>query len=109
MGSMKDALKKAGFKATKDNNERKHVAAKKKTDAQKHQEERNFCEVCELIQPDVERFVHRNPTVDAEWICSACVDKNEIHDKFRKTHQSDFAKKGRYRREFGPTRDKKEF
>lgn len=104
--SLKDALLKAGLKSTKSENEREYSGpTKSKKKSELHQQERNFCEVCKLIQPDVERFVHKNPTVDAEWICSACADKEEILDQFRMTHQSEFARVKRYRREFGATKD----
>jgi hypothetical protein len=103
--SLKDALKKAGFKSSKSQNERDVKPTKKETKEEVHQKARNYCEVCELIQPDVERFKHNNPTIDAEWICAACADKEMIHDDFRMTHQSEFAIKKRYRREFGPTKD----
>lgn len=109
MGSMKDAMLKAGLSTTKGQNERQSSRGRVKEASEKHQETRNFCEVCDLIQPDVERFKHRNPTIDAEWICSACVDRNQIDDKFRVTHQSDFAKAGRYRREYGATRVARDF
>lgn len=101
--SLKDALLKAGLKSSKVENERKTKYKKDKTKVEKHQEKRDFCEVCETIQPDVEKFHHRNPRVDATWICVNCADKNEIHDKFRKTAQSDFNKQGRYQRFYGPT------
>lgn len=103
MGSLKDQLLKAGFNTGKTQNERPKIIKKEKTKAQGHQEQRNFCEVCELIQPDVERYKHRNPTIDAEWICLRCADKNEIDDKFRVTDQSDVNKKGFFRREHGIT------
>jgi len=103
--SLKDALMKAGLKSSKTQNERAQVATKDVKKSVKHQETRNFCEVCELIQPDVERYVHKNPTVDAEWICAACADREEIHDQFRMTNQSEFAKRKRFRREFGPTKE----
>ena len=105
MSSLKDALLKAGVKSTKTANMRETVVKRERKKTEKHQQERNFCEVCEFIQPDVERFKHKNPTVDAEWICAACADKEEIHDQFRITNQSEFSKKRRYRREFGPTKD----
>lgn len=101
--SLKDALLKAGLKSSKVENERQSKYKSDKTKVEKHQEKRDFCEVCETIHPDVERFKHRNPRVDAQWICVNCADKNEIHDKFRVTHQSDFAKQGRYQRFYGPT------
>ncbi len=103
--SLKDAMMKAGLKSSKTQNMRDEVVKRDKKKIEKHQETRNFCEVCELIQPDVERYKHKNPTVDAEWICSACADREEIHDDFRVTHQSEFATKGRFRREFGATKD----
>lgn len=101
--SLKDAMLKAGLKSTKSQNEREKVSPKKVKKIESHQETRNFCEVCQLIQPDVEKYKHKNPTVDAEWICVCCADRAEIHDQFRVTHQSDSAKKRTFRREFGPT------
>jgi hypothetical protein len=103
--SMKDALKKAGLKSSRTQNDRKKIAQKDKKNSERHQETRNFCEVCDLIQPDVEMFKHKNPTIDAEWICTACADREQIHDQFRVTNQSEFAKSKRYRREFGPTQE----
>ncbi len=103
--SMKDALLKAGLKSSRTQNDREKIAKKDIKDSVRHQETRNFCEVCELIQPDVEKFNHKNPTVDAEWICTACADREQIHDQFRLTNQSDFSKSKRYRREFGPTQE----
>jgi RNase P subunit RPR2 len=103
MSSLKDALMKAGLSSSKTENERKSKYKKDKTKVEKHQEKRNFCEVCETIHPDVERFKHKNSRVDAQWICVNCADKNEIHDKFRVTAQSDFNKQGRYQRFYGPT------
>lgn len=103
--SLKDAMRKAGLKSTKSQNEREIVGYKKdKIKTAKHQEHRNFCEICECIQPDVERFKHNMPTVDAEWICSNCADKEQILDDFRMTNQSEFAKDGRYRRYYGHTK-----
>jgi hypothetical protein len=103
--SLKDALLKAGLTATKGQNDRDFKPEKVKTKTEKHQEHRNFCDVCELIHPDVERFKHKNPTIDAEWICLNCADKEEIDDRFRVTNQSEFAKTKRYRRFFGATKD----
>jgi hypothetical protein len=101
--SLKDALLKAGIKTAKVENERKLRPKKDIVKSEIHQSMRNFCEVCQTTQPDVERFNHRMPTVDAQWICSNCADKNQIHDKFRVTEQSQFAKTNRYRRFYGPT------
>lgn len=103
--SLKDALLKAGFKSTKTENERKHVPTHLKKKVERHQEQRNFCEICELIHPDVERFKHRLPHIDAEWICLNCADKEQVPDQFRVTAQSDASKGHRYRRAFGATKD----
>ncbi len=103
--SLKDALLKAGYHSSKVENDRIKKSKKEKTKSEKHQEQRNFCEVCELIHPDVEKFKHRNPRIDAEWICLNCADKNEILDDFRVTAQSDVAKTNRYRRFYGHTKD----
>ena len=108
--SLKDALQKAGFKSTKSENERQRSEKfHKQKNSVKHQQQRNYCEVCNAIQPDVERYKHRNPTIDAQWICCSCADKNQIPDSTRITNQSDFAKKKMFRREFGPTKEAKEF
>ena len=92
MSSLKDALLKAGLKSSKNENDRQKrknwVEVKKSVI---HQEQRNYCEVCESIQPDVERYKHRNPIIEAQWICVSCADKNMIDDKFRVTVQSDFS------------------
>lgn len=101
--SLKDALLKAGLSSSKVQNDRKAKLKKDKTKVEKHQEKRDYCEVCDTTQPDVERFKHRNARVDAQWMCVNCADKNEIHDKFRVTAQSDFARQGRYQRFYGPT------
>jgi hypothetical protein len=104
MSSLKDALLKVGLKSSKKENDRqkrgKWMEVKKSV---VHQEQRNYCEVCESIQPDVERYKHRNPVVVGEWICVSCADKNMIDDKFRVSAQSDFSIKKIFRREFGQT------
>lgn len=103
--SLKDALMKAGLRSTKVENERMSKKGREVTQSERHQEIRNYCEHCNAVHPDVERYRHKSPFTDAEWICSACVDKLEIHDKFRVTQQSEFSKNGRFRREYGPTLD----
>lgn len=103
--SLKQALLKAGLKSSKTENMREQKPKKEKTKIEKHQEHRNFCEVCECIQPDVELFKHRNRLITAEWICVNCADKNEILDEFRVTQQSEFSRTKRYRRYYGPMKD----
>ncbi len=119
MASLKDALLKAGLKQTeapkpaKKENEREKIAKKKITDEIRHQGQRNFCEHCSQVCPDVEQYKHRNPTTDAEWICLRCADQLQILDKFRLTAQSDTSIKKLFRREYGetiriqPSRDQK--
>lgn len=101
---MKDALIKAGFKPKQKENERqKRAHWEKVKKSVVHQEQRNYCEVCDSIQPDVERYKHRNPTITAQWICASCADKNLIDDKYRVTSQSDFSIKKLFKREYGMT------
>ena len=104
MSSMKDALIKAGFKPKQGENERqKRAHWEKVKKSVQHQEQRNYCEVCDSIQPDVEKYNHRNPTITAQWICVSCADKNLIDDKFRVSAQSDFSIKKLFKREYGMT------
>jgi hypothetical protein len=109
MGSLKDAMLKAGLKQTtpakpaKSQNEREKIAKKQITETIVHQEQRNYCEACEQVRPDVELYKHRNPTTDAEWICVRCADQLQILDTFRKTAQSDTSIKKMFRREYGAT------
>ena len=105
MGSLKDALMKAGLKPSKSENERpKPKRNKVIKKVHTHQQERNFCEVCNRTLPDVEMYKHRNPVVNASWICLQCADKNMISDDFRETNQSEYSRKGIFRREFGRTK-----
>lgn len=112
MGTMKDALLKAGLKPTatpKAQNEREAIPKKKVTEAIAHQEQRNFCEECQQVRPDVELYYHRNPTTEAEWICVKCADQLKIPDTFRQTAQSDTSIKKMFRREHGATRPATDF
>lgn len=112
MGSLKDELMKAGLKATqkpKAANEREQIKKKQITEAIIHQEQRNFCEECQQVLPDVELYYHRNPTTEAEWICVKCADRLKIQDSFRQTAQSDTSIKKMFRREHGATRSSSEF
>ena len=110
MGIMKDALLKAGLKATavpkdaKAENEREKIHRKKITETIIHQEQRNFCEECQQVLPDVELYYHNNPTTEAEWICVKCADRLKISDICRQTAQSDTSIKKMFRREHGATR-----
>jgi hypothetical protein len=112
MKSLKEQLLKAGLKATqsvKEVNERAPIKKKQMTESVVHQVQRNFCEECQLIQPDVELYHHRNPTTEAEWICVKCADRLKIADSFRQTAQSDTCIKKLFRREHGATRPLSDF
>lgn len=109
MGSLKDALIKAGVTTTKTQNIRVKVDKKEKTKTMSHQEQRNFCEVCDQVHPDVELYKHRNPTTEAEWICVRCADQLQIVDTFRKTAQSDTSIRKMFRREYGATANPLDF
>ena len=106
MSILKEALLKAGLKPTqvqKKENERAPIPKKKVTESVVHQEQRTFCEECQQVRPDVEFYVHRHPTTEAQWICLRCVDQLQILDQFRKTAQSDVSIKKMFRRSYGPT------
>jgi len=106
MKSLKEQLLAAGLTSTpnpKDQNTREKISKKKITEAVVHQEQRNFCEECQLVQPDVELYHHRNPTTEAEWICVRCADRLKIPDTCRKTAQSDTSIKRLFKREHGAT------
>ncbi|MDH4467274.1 MAG: hypothetical protein QE271_04380 [Bacteriovoracaceae bacterium] len=109
MNILKDALLKAGLKPTqqakapKDENHREHIPKKKLTETVVHQEQRNFCEECSQVRPDVEFYAHKNPTSEAEWICLRCADQLQILDVCRRTAQSDVSIKRMFRRGYGAT------
>jgi RNase P subunit RPR2 len=112
MKSLKEQLLQAGLKPSvnpKAQNEREKVTKKQKTEAVVHQEQRNFCEECQQVLPDVELYYHRNPTTEAEWICVKCADRLKIPDSCRQTAQSDTSIKKLFRREHGATRSASEF
>jgi hypothetical protein len=112
MKSLKEQLLQAGLKATpdpKEVNQRQQISKKKLTEAVIHQEQRNFCEECQQVRPDVELYYHKNPTTEAEWICVKCADKLKIADACRQTAQSDTSIKKLFRREHGVTRPPTDF
>ncbi len=106
MKGLKEALLKAGLKPSPDKkeiNQRTKIPKKKITEEVKHQVQRNFCEECEQIHPDVELYKHNNASTDAEWMCIRCADRLKIADRFRKTAQSDTNIRKLFRREHGET------
>ena len=102
--SMKDALEKAGFVTSRKENEIPKVAKQEKKKIHEFQSTRNFCECCQMTMPDVEYYKHKNPLLDARWICIQCADKNMILDDLRETNQSDYSRKNIFRRFYGPTK-----
>ena len=102
--SLKDALLKAGLRSSKQANERTKIKGRQERSSEKHQKTRTFCEICATDHADVEHYKHRNPTIDAQWICLSCADKNMIDDKFRVTRQSELSLKKNFKRFYGATR-----
>ena len=106
MKSLKDQLLQAGLKPSttpKSYNERENISKKKMTETISHQTERNFCEECQQVRPDVEFYRHKNPTTEAEWICLKCADQLKILDTCRQSAQSQSSIKNMFKREFGLT------
>ncbi len=126
MASLKDQLVKLGFKSTVPASKRPRPETKTPTPPPKKVERRpappqdkasspsgnyfqlpkhqvTFCDACQSTFPDVEFYDHRNRLLQARWVCVRCADTHKIHDDCRMTMQSDFAKKGHFRREYGPT------
>ncbi|MDC0253776.1 hypothetical protein OAK75_02690 [Bacteriovoracales bacterium] len=108
MSLLKDVLEKAGFKATepekKKNRPSKQRSFQPRKKAHTHHKQRNTCEACQAICPDVELYSHKNPSLlHAKWICVPCADKNMIPDDQRKTAQSESSKQRTFRRYFGRT------
>ena len=102
--SLKDALLKAGLSSSKSANARKASKGRSQKQSEKHQRTRTFCEVCKLDHGDVEYYKHKNPVIDAEWICLSCADKNMIDDEYRTTRQSELSKKRSFKRFYGKTK-----
>ena len=102
--SLKDALLGVGLRSSKTANERPSQKGRKAKQSEKHQRIRTFCEVCEFDHGDVERYEHRNPTVNARWICLGCADKLMIDDKFRVGQQSELSRRGNFKRFYGATK-----
>jgi hypothetical protein len=65
-----------------------------------HFKTRNFCDQCQKTLPDVELYEQRGRT---KWMCVLCADELMILDENRRTAQSDFSKKGMFRRQYGRT------
>lgn len=108
--SLKDALEKAGLKSSGPKNEHPRKPKKPKSSGkpkkaiEKHQQQRNFCECCKKVAPDVELYKHNNRSLQAKWLCIVCADEYLIPDDVRQSNQSDFARRGTFRRRYGRTK-----
>ena len=108
--SLKEALEKAGIKSGIKSDKPENISKKKPkksgplTEIEKHQQQNNFCDCCKKVAPDVEFYKHRNQSLQAQWLCIVCADRNLIPDDTRQSHQSDFAKRGTFRRCYGRTK-----
>ncbi len=103
--SLADAFKKAGLKSSEPD---RKVSRGEKTRSKKGEKihdhhHRSECGECRKNAPDVERYEHRNRSVDAQWLCVVCADRFQISDDFRKTAQSDFSRRNMFRRDYGHT------
>ena len=108
MGSLQDALFKAGVVKKGKKTEKKGLENKKQEKHEKkkihsHQEHQTTCENCSRTYPDVERYKHRSPVVNGQWLCQNCADEFMISDEFRLTSQSEYNRSGIFRRRFGKT------
>ena len=71
MGSLRDALIKAGAVSKKDLEREKVRKQHTKTSSKIHKDHlRIVCDVCGKTAPDVERYQHRNRLIEGkEWLC----------------------------------------
>ncbi len=65
---------------------------------------RTDCESCRRTGPDVEHYEHSNRLLLVKWLCVKCADSHNIPDQTRQTRQSQFARSGLFRREYGATK-----
>ena len=65
---------------------------------------RTECEACKKSGPDVEFYEHSNRMLNVKWLCIKCADTHRISDERRQTQQSQFARSGRFLREYGATK-----
>jgi hypothetical protein len=109
MDQLKQALMKAGLKATKPKPEepkekKKSLSPQKEAKKFNEDQVRSDCEYCKKYKPDVEYYRHNNKFVEVRWLCMKCADEYKILDECRQTHQSTDARSGRFIRQYGPTK-----
>jgi len=103
MGSLKDALGKAGFKETKKVTVKKNKDENAKKVDHTHQQHQNFCGSCSKTTPDVEHYENRQGRAEL-WLCCQCADDKMIDDNLRITAQSEYSRQAIFRRQFGRTK-----
>lgn len=103
-GTLADALKKAGLKASDKPLKSKKKPKAKQTKRHDHHH-RTECELCHKTAPDVERYEHTNRSTDAKWLCIPCADRLQIDDNCRQTAESDFSMRKMFRRQYGRTKE----
>lgn len=104
MGSLQEALKKAGVKAKEPVKKKKEIIHRGRKKHTHHFKHRTTCDFCRKTTADVENYAHNNPRLKAKWLCLPCADQQQISDMFRETNQSEFALKGYFRRQYGRTK-----
>jgi len=65
---------------------------------------RTECELCNQNTPDIEYYQHNNKLIIKRWLCIKCADEHQVSDDLRETHQSSYARSGRFRRMWGRTK-----
>ena len=108
--SLKEALEKAGFKASKPATRKpvRHVNRGTKDSTRRggkihDHHHRTECDACRKTAPDVERYDHRNRSLNAKWLCMVCADHYQISDDLRMTAESDISKRRMFVRNYGHT------
>lgn len=107
MDQLRKALLKAGLAPTKKEEvkplPKSRSPEKEAKQFQEHQI-RSDCEYCKNYTPDVEYYRHDNKFIEVRWLCMKCADEFKILDDCRQTHQSSYARSGRFRRQYGRTK-----
>jgi uncharacterized protein YaeQ len=109
MQQLKDALVKAGLvtkEAAQDRKKRPKASKAPKKEFKKFNDDqiRTECELCNQNTPDIEYYRHNNRLIIKRWLCIKCADEHKIDDSIRETHQSSYARSGRFRRMWGRTK-----
>ena len=108
--TLQQALIKAGL-VSKEKLKKAEEEKKKRTkksvgfiEGKHHHHIRTACEACGKSSPDGDYSEHKNRNLDKKWLCVKCADTHNISDEFRQTVQSQHAKSGLFRRQYGRTK-----